>query len=229
MKIRSYEGMKNSYKNYLDYCDKLEIDPISECPICHFRISPNFIGEIEVECNFICVLIQCPNCDELITIKYSMKWAERPTHTGYEYLFKEINPKRAKEISVTDKVKEISPMFIEIYRQASAAEANNLNQIVGIGYRKSLEFLIKDYLKHKLPDKKEEIEDKFLGKCIDMIENANIKRMAKGATWIGNDETHYIRKWENKDILDLKKLIDLTLTWIDLELKTEEYSVDMNL
>ena len=53
--------------------------------------------------------------------------------------------------------------------------------------------------------------------------------MAKGATWLGNDETHYVKKWENKDITDLKNLIDLTLAWIGLELKTEEYTNDMNL
>lgn len=229
MEINTCDQLDVNYDNYLDYCDKLEINPISECPICHFTISPNLIGEVKGGNKFLCVLIECPNCRELITIKYLIEWFEVSSYKSYQYLFEEINPKRAKGIAVHDNIKNISPMFIEIFNQASTAEANNLNQIVGIGYRKALEFLIKDYLKHKLPEQSGEIEKKLLGKCIDMIENANIKRMAKGATWIGNDETHYIRKWENKDILDLKKLIDLTLIWIELELKTEEYTIAMDL
>jgi hypothetical protein len=219
--LMNFESCDDLKVQYVDYCFNLDIEVIRECPICHFKILPNLIAEVRDD--FYYILLQCTNCGELFTVKYSKTW-----NGGIDELV-DINPKEAKEITVPHNVKEISPMFIEIYGQASTAEEYNLNQIVGIGYRKSLEFLIKDYLKHKLPEKSNEIEEKFLGKCIDMIENANIKRMAKGATWIGNDETHYIRKWEDKDIEDLKKLIDLTLTWIDLELKTEEYSIDMNL
>jgi hypothetical protein len=38
--------------------------------------------------------------------------------------------------------------------------------------------------------------------------------MAERATWLGNDETHYIRKWEDKDLQDMKRLITLTTYWI---------------
>ncbi|NGT51777.1 DUF4145 domain-containing protein [Clostridium perfringens] len=99
-----------------------------------------------------------------------------------------------------------------------------------MGYRKALEFLIKDYLIHKNSEIKEEIEGKLLGKCInENVENPKIKKMAKGASWLGNDETHYIRKWKDKDINDLKKMIDLTVYWIAYELKTEEYEEIMKL
>ena len=37
-------------------------------------------------------------------------------------------------------------MFVETYSQAIFAEENSLNQLIGIGIRKSLEFLIKDFL-----------------------------------------------------------------------------------
>lgn len=53
--------------------------------------------------------------------------------------------------------------------------------------------------------------------------------MAKGASWLGNDETHYVRKWKDKDISDLKKMIELTVYWISYELKTEEYEKIMQL
>ena len=53
--------------------------------------------------------------------------------------------------------------------------------------------------------------------------------MAKGAVWIGNDETHYVRKWIDKDISDMKRLIDLTLYWMNFERMTEEYKEKMKL
>jgi hypothetical protein len=59
------------------------------------------------------------------------------------------------------------------------------------------------------------------------IKSEQIKGIAKRAAWLGNDETHYVRKWEDKDLNDLKKLITLTLHWIEIETLTEEVIADM--
>ncbi|NEZ46512.1 DUF4145 domain-containing protein [Clostridium niameyense] len=113
---------------------------------------------------------------------------------------------------------------MEIFKQAQIAENLNLYQICGMGYRKALEFLIKDYCIKNCPDSKERIESQFLNKVInEYIKDSNMKECAKRATWLGNDETHYIRKWENKDINDLKKLIQLTMNYILNEEETEMY------
>jgi len=106
---------------------------------------------------------------------------------------------------------------------------NGLTEIVGIGFRKSIEFLIKDFAAKQNPSKETEIKSAFLGKCIEVyIEDANVKQCAKRATWLANDETHYVRKWENKDITDLKLLIHLTVNWIDNVLLTQKYTNDMS-
>lgn len=47
------------------------------------------------------------------------------------------------------------------------------------------------------------------------------------AVWLGNDETHYYRRWEDKDINDLKLLIKLTANWIEIKELTKNYSEDM--
>ena len=63
---------------------------------------------------------------------------------------------------------------------------------------------------------------KFLNNCIqDNVQNENIKNVAKRAVWLGNDETHYIRKWADKDVNHLKQLIELTIKWIESEVETE--------
>lgn len=51
--------------------------------------------------------------------------------------------------------------------------------------------------------------------------------MASRAVWLGNDETHYTRKWEDKDINDLKSIIELTLHWIESEIRTQKLLEDM--
>jgi hypothetical protein len=54
-----------------------------------------------------------------------------------------------------------------------------------------------------------------------------VKECAKRAAWLGNDETHYTRKWETKDVSDLKLLVKLTVNWIDNVLLTEKYIAEM--
>lgn len=118
---------------------------------------------------------------------------------------------------------------MEIYDQALVAESQSLSQMVGIGIRKSLEFLIKDYAILQNPDKAEEIKKETLAKCISLyIADQNVKECAKRAAWLGNDETHYMRKWEMKDIGDLKRLVRLTVNWIDNVLLTKAYVSEMD-
>ena len=84
-------------------------------------------------------------------------------------------------------------------------------QICGVGYRKALEFLVKDYLIKTSPELKEKIKKGQLGDAIALIADTRIKSCASHATWIGNDETHYVRVWEDKDLEDLKNLIKMVL------------------
>lgn len=133
-----------------------------------------------------------------------------------------------KQIDLSDIVISISPNFKLIYEQSYFAEEEKLMEICGVGYRKSLEFLIKDYLIYLEPVKKDIFEKKWLGSCIeDDIKSDNIKAVAKRAVWLGNDETHYMRIWKDKDLKDLKNLIGLTIKWIETEEMTKEAIKDM--
>ena len=51
--------------------------------------------------------------------------------------------------------------------------------------------------------------------------------MAKRAAWLGNDETHYLRKWEGKDLDELKRLIELTIRWIEMVELSDGYIEEM--
>jgi hypothetical protein len=53
----------------------------------------------------------------------------------------------------------------------------------------------------------EKIKRMELGNCIQTyMLNPIVRDTAERAGWLGNDETHYLRKWEEKDLQDLKDL-----------------------
>jgi len=107
--------------------------------------------------------------------------------------------------------------FIEIYNQALTAEKNGLTEICGLGYRKSFEFLIKDYLLKKHPKTEhEKIKNLPIGQCItNYVSSDEIKLLSYRVIWLGNDHAHYIKIWKQKSHADLKALIKLTIRWIE--------------
>ena len=55
-----------------------------------------------------------------------------------------------------------------------------------------------------------------------MINNPQLKIASSRATWLGNDQTHYEQKYTDKDIDDLKRLIELSVHWISMICLTDE-------
>lgn len=189
-----------------------------ECPFCKTRIIPNYLC-----LDHDTLYASCPN--ESCRKHFILSLSQNNEYTILE-------PNTSPQNKVFSKIiTTISPQFVSIYNQAYYAEQMRLDQICGVGYRKALEFLIKDYLLSKETDEQisENIKKKFLSNCIqENVQNDNIKQVAKRAVWLGNDETHYVRQWEDKDVQYLKKLIDLTVRWIENEIETERVLQEIN-
>jgi hypothetical protein len=180
------------------------------------------------ERDFCQSVFRCTNtkCQELFIGTYTNNG--RVGSGRREYELRTVAPFAHEPVAFPETVSGLSPTFVEIYNQAMAAESRSLDQLVGIGLRKALEFLIKDYAVKEFPTKKDEILGTMLGPCItNFISDSNIKECAKRAAWLGNDETHYVRKWEAKDVNDLKLLVKLTVNWIDNEAMTKKYIAEM--
>lgn len=195
------------------------------CPICHHGIEPiyhfAFSNEMSVQVIFRCPRSRCHN----LFIAYYFK----PSNNSKFISLRRMAPQTLETQEFSNEIKTVSPNFVEIFNQAFNAESYGLNQICGPGYRKALEFLIKDYAISKSPTSKDDIENKQLANVIkENVDDTKIKKTAKLATWLGNDETHFIRKWTELDIKDLKQLIQLTVKWIESELITAEYESRMN-
>ena len=204
------------------------IEEPEECPLCHFSIKPNklYIHPFwHEEKKYAAVLYQCNHCFQVFCTLSICENHEISLNNVIAYPFKTlyIGPQRYREYSFDPAIEELSPQFVKIYNQALAAESIALDEIAGIGYRKSLEFLVKDFCIHLHPDQANEIKEKSLSRCIkEFIDNPHIKTLAEKATWIGNDETHYIRKQEDRDVDDMKRFIDAMVYFIGMVLIVEE-------
>lgn len=194
------------------------------CPICHTAILPHYILEYEKDINQYDVLCGCPRneCGSIFFVEYGVDNFLR------EIEFLRCYPYTKERKKFYPEIEDLSPDFINIYNQSYVAEQESLDLICGVGYRKSLEFLIKDYSKANYPDDTEKIERLTLNQCIqNYITMPTIKGMAERAVWLGNDETHYKRKWANRDLNDLKNLIDLTVHYIVMDVKAKKYMDEM--
>ena len=195
------------------------------CPLCHTSVLPLILNGIKREMNSsdsLRVVFQCPDlrCQELFVGYYAESYPSN-------YL-RRVAPIEPLEAQFSEVINEASPTFVEVYNQAIAAESANLSQIVGMGLRKALEFLVKDFAIREHPDQDEDIRKAPLARCIkEYIKDPNVKECAKRAAWLGNDETHYTRRWLDKDLKDLKLLIRLTVNWVENAILTEKYIDDM--
>jgi hypothetical protein len=206
--------------------DRASIDRYPDiCPVCGVAIEAIFhiAAATSPPSYWIQAIFQCPrvSCRSFIVAYY------RKASRSF-YVLSNVAPTHQEKEEFSKEIQELSLNFVEIYNQAFAAEQYRLDQICGPGYRKALEFLIKDYACSEHPSDEAEIKKAFLATCIKQyIDDIRIQQTAERATWLGNDETHYVRKWSDKDIQDLKVLIRLTVNWIENVILTNRYSSDM--
>jgi len=225
---RNIEQRKD-WSNFTNYADKIP----DKCPICGYAIEPLPVLEYEYSAqisdfrDLISVVCICPRqaCNALFIAQYSkhsIGYNENYSLTGYA-------PYSLANRIFDDIISGISAPFVKIYNEAFHAEKRGLHEIAGVGYRKAIEFLVKDYCSMKYPDKIEIIRESFLSKCIkEYIDDPRIKGCAERAVWVGNDETHYVRLWEDRDISDMKALIELMTSWMIMEVQTQNYLEAMN-
>lgn len=199
-------------------------DEPGACPLCHFAIAPTHVKDEWYRDNassrHLTILYICPHCFRPFVAHFIDK---SPGASAMSPVLDYCGPELYSAQQFEANIEGLSPQFVKIYNQALEAESRQLDEIAGIGYRKALEFLVKDYCKHTHPEKGAEIERLLLGKCIsDYIENRSITTLASRAVWIGNDETHYTRKLEGRDISDMKTFIRALVHYVGMELTVED-------
>lgn len=263
-------GHRDLVLSYKDLNIKEE-NEVNLCPLCNkgiqtmplaFKHGKTIVSSTQgkKEHNTVGIICKCPLCKELIFATY-VDLGQQVEEYEYieDWVLQYVYPYNKHQKEFSQEIENVSSMFVKIYNQAKQAETLGLEEICGVGYRKSLEFLIKDYLLQdngqvaqnaisNLTQQNQNsnryikkfvtnepgytiqnvVEDMFLGDCIKyLVEDPRIKDCAQRAVYIGNDETHFIRQNVNKDIRDLKILIDLTINWVESEILTKKYIQEM--
>lgn len=212
---------------------------IERCPICLHACHPGQVGNYQIR-DCIERILSCPRsqCGRLFIARY-----QQTNKLQQVYKFIEVFPSTFQATEHNPIISQVSPDFVAIYADAENAECCGLKLICGPGYRKAVEFLIKDYVirlhatpapdaseeqKKDAAKKAEQIKEMPLAKCIaDHVSDTKVKQVASRAVWLGNDETHYLRKWADKDVTDLKRFIKLTLHWIEMDELTRDAVAEM--
>lgn len=154
-------------------------------------------------------ILLCPECHHPFYLEFN---------TLHDY---RIYPPR--KISALDEIIEKEyPRFAKIYRQSLFAESLNLEELAGMGIRKALESLIKQFVSEQFPDDSAAIESEPLMKTIKRIEDRHIRPLAVASTWIGNDFTHLVAKHPDQNFESLKAFVEAMMSYIVMEKQVEK-------
>ena len=193
------------------YCNKLVgLDPIYSC----------YITDSQDNVNLYAIFL-CSNCYQCYVAKYRV--LNYRTSRESTTLISVEPQKYISEKEFPPYIKKLSPRFCEIYNQAYKAQHYELNELTGIGFRKALEFLVKDYAISIFPDEEAKIKSTLLSQCINRyIDSKRIKQLAIASAWLGNDETHYVKKIQEYNIEDLLAFIDAIVSFINSDLTASQ-------
>lgn len=197
----------NNYSN-------VEYEKPATCPHCGYGIDApidlhqvmNFNGNL-----LFCARVKCTSCSK--NFFFICESNKEHTYASFSCIYPSISASKYENESLAN----ISERFINIYNQALRAEFNGDIELAATGFRSALEVLIKDYAINELGESKETVADKTLFTAIkeylkqdDLISTADVIRI------LGNDYTHYERRYPQHDFDLLKGYMDIFLKQIEV-------------
>lgn len=203
------------------------------CPHCHLIVNPHSIWTIETKDTdntpTMITAWACSNdtCEKIFLAVYKVEGQELKFNRFLNGLpkgpdwpkpifdLKNGNPKSIDKPEQT--------RFIKTYLQSLVAENSGLDELAGMGYRKSIEYLVKDWAIQNNKEAKEKIETSWLGGVIKDYYTGDLKEILERASWLGNDQVHYNRLFEEYNIDVLKELIELIMVELDRQYKMKHY------
>ncbi|MCH5461323.1 DUF4145 domain-containing protein [Lactobacillus sp. LC28-10] len=165
------------------------------------------------------ILYECNSCHAFFVLDYFFNSLDSSVTTNiapYDYDFGHY------EYNFDELIADVSPRFKSIYLQTEMAEQKDLSEIDEFGYRKALEFLVKDYLIKYTHETDENIGDLPLGACIKKLDSKDLEITATIASWIGNDGTHYVQKNPELTISDEKNYLEAVVAFITYKVRAQK-------
>ncbi len=184
-----------------------------KCPMCggkalHDEVYQSTIAMSTLDYPIHYRIYECRSCCRPFIATWEVHSSKKILST------KHIAPYIYLPVDFGEDITNLSPNFANIYNEAREAEERGLLLICGAGYRRALEFLVKDFLISQSPEKHLEIEKKTLYACIEDLPDALVQRTAHKIRSIGNDFTHYKTQYTKQDVSELKDLIQALVYWL---------------
>lgn len=184
------------------------------CPYCNKAIFPEIkTASFSNKKNYANCIMSCPACSE----EFFVKFRRDETRASFVYDYYEVLPFPKPQINLPADFQELFPEFYKIYLEAAQAESYNLLEICGMGYRKALEALVKQYATELFPEQAEAIQNEMLMPTIKRFASPKIITLATAATWLGNDHAHLVTKHPDYDLEALKTFINVLCQYIQSE------------
>lgn len=201
-----------------------EFDIPIVCPNCNCSLQPTIQDNYSLKFDKDRLLIisfigNCCNVPFYATYRYS----------NYKATLLDVYP-HLKPATLPNTIKELSPRFTNLYEQSYTAEQNGHIELAGSGYRNSIEILIKDFAIIKLKADKDTVCKMSLYEVIgEYLKEVNIETSAADVIRVlGNDYTHYQRKYDDIDFIVVKKYLEIFIHQIDAKLLLMEPIVPVN-
>lgn len=139
-----------------------------------------------------------------------------------------IYPSVAYEKFQSENISQFSSRFIDVYNQSLLAEFNGSIDIAAIGFRTSLEILIKDFAINVRGDDSSEVSKLKLIGAISKYLSGDLAASADVIRILGNDYTHYQKKYPDMDFVILKKYMEIFIKQIEVSYMIKNPPVTRN-
>lgn len=210
----------------IDQYSKINFDIPIVCPNCNSALQP-IISDYKL-------LTYNDSPNRLLIISYKGNCCFKSFYATYEY-----SNRSAKILDVFPHLKpallpkniiDLSPRFANLYEQSYTAEQNGHIELAGSGYRNAIEVLIKDFAINKLGAEKGKVCKMDLYTAIGTyLKEVNINTSAADVVRVlGNDYTHYERKYDGIDFIVVKKYLEIFIQQIETKLLLMEPIVPTN-
>lgn len=163
-------------------------------------------GGAEKSLSFVSLLWACTACKRHFLTCYVADKKRRAATLVYMY-------PPAAPYAPDPLVQDLSPRFVDLYRQAQAAEDLEAWDVAAMGYRAALEVLLKDYAIRALGrDEKAVARSKLADLIVEVFHEQELVNCADVVRLLGNDYTHFQRRYTDVDFLNIRRYLDLLVS-----------------
>lgn len=233
MKYNAFQENANSIMD-----EKTLINSPMTCPHCFRQMKPDHIETVIVhyeQRSRLTRKVAILKCTYSDCLKPIMRYYEEDSAGivgGLQADYRELPLSYSKEVKtdLPKNIQELSPNFVNNYKETLLAKEYCLNELIGMGYRKSIEFLIKDFVLKTNQAEYLKINKMPLKTVIEnyLTSSEKLQTLGLACAYLGNDFTHYERRNLDKDIEDLERFLKLLVSYISNELTFAEADIFVN-